>query len=55
MKTENSNSKSLTRHALQKLIKHKAGITGIFLILILVIAAVFAPLFTSFDPTTQIL
>lgn len=55
MKTHIPNSKSLSRHAIQKLLKHKAGITGIVLIVLLVIAAVFAPLFSTFDPTTQIL
>lgn len=55
MQNQQNISRSLGSYALRKLLRHGAGVTGILLITLLTVVALFAGAISSFDPTTQIL
>ena len=52
MKKLSINQSSLLYRNMKRLLKNKLAIMGIIIILLFLILAVFAPLFTSFDPNT---
>lgn len=52
MKKVKINKSSLLYRNMKRLLKNKLAVMGIVIILIFLILAVFAPLFTSFDPNT---
>lgn len=51
MKKQKIRKSSLMRRNLQKFISNKLAIVGLSIVLILILASVFAPLITKFDPT----